>query len=90
MPQMRSAFKRLRQNKKKHMVNKGTITEIRTLTKKVRALISEKNAEAGVKALRQLESKLGKAVKTNTMKKNSVSRKISRLRKQLDQTKTAK
>ena len=90
MPQIRSAFKRLRQDKKKHIVNKGTISEIRTLTKKVRVLISEKNTETGEKTLRQLESKLDRAVKTNTMKQNSASRKIARLKKQLDQTKTAK
>jgi len=90
MPQIRSAFKRLRQDRKKDLVNKGTLSEIRTLIKKVRTLIAEKNAEEGKKALIPLESKLDKAVKSHTMKKNSASRKISRLRKQLDQIKTAK
>jgi len=85
MPQKRSAYKRLRQDKKKHTANKGTISEIRTLTKKVRTLIVEKSREAGEKAVRQLESRLGKAVKSNAFKKNSAARKISRLRKQLDQ-----
>jgi len=87
MPQIKSAFKRLRQDKKKHLANKSKISEIRTLTKKVRTLISGKNRAEAEKTVKKLESKLGRAVKTNTMKKNTVSRKISRLKKQIDQIK---
>jgi len=87
MPQIRSAFKRLRQDKKKHIANKSMVSEIRTLTKKVRTLITEKDLKTGEQALRRLESKLDRAVKSNKMKKNTSSRKISRLRKQLSQIK---
>ena len=87
MPQIRSAFKRLRQDKKKHIANKSMVSEIRTLTKKVRTLIAEKDLKTGEQALRRLESKLDRAVKSNKMKKNTSSRKISRLRKQLSQIK---
>jgi len=85
MPQKKSAFKRLRQDKKKHLKNKAKISEIRTLTKKVRTLLSEKNAKEAETAIRSLESKLIRGIKTGIMKKNTASRKISRLRKQLDQ-----
>lgn len=84
MPQKKSAYKRLRQDKKKHLSNKSKISEIRTLTKKVRTLIGSKDKKEAEVALRELESRMDKAAKTNTMRENTVSRRISRLRKQLD------
>ncbi len=85
MPQIKSAYKRLRQDKKKHLRNKAKISELRTLAKSVRILISENKKDDAEKAVRQYESRLFKAVKTNLIKKNNASRRISRLRKQLDQ-----
>jgi len=79
MPQKKSAMKRLKQDKKKHSRNKTKISEIRTLTKKVISLIAEKDKNKASLAMRNLESKLRKASKTNTVKKNTVSRKVSRL-----------
>ena len=84
MPQKKSAYKRLRQDKKKHLRNKSRISEIRTLDKKAKTLIAAANKEEAQTVLRQLESRMDRAVKTNTMKKNTVSRKISRLRAHLD------
>jgi len=84
MPQKKSAYKRLRQDKKKHLHNKSRISEVRTLDKKARTLIASQNKDEAEGVLRKLESKMDKAVKIKTMKKNTVSRKISRLRKKLD------
>ena len=84
MPQKKSAYKRLRQDNKKHLRNKSKISEIRTLTKKVRTLISSQNKKEAEVTLKELESRMDKAAKTNTIKKNTVSRSVSRLRKQLD------
>ena len=84
MPQKKSAFKRLRQDEKKHSANKSRISEMRTMAKNVRALISQQNKEEAELSLRKFESKLNKAVKTNTVKKNTASRRISRLRKHID------
>ena len=82
MPIKKSAFKRLRQDKKKHIKNKAVKTELRTLVKKSRALINDKKLEEADKLLKTLESKLSKAAKSNVIKKNNASRRVSRLRKQ--------
>ena len=84
MPQIRSAFKSLRQNRKRYLRNKTVVSEIRTLKKKVRTFIAAKDVAQGKTALVELESKLRKGVKTHTIKANAASRYISRLRKQLD------
>lgn len=86
MPNKKAAFKSLRQDKKKHALNKATISELRTLAKKVRLAIDSKKTEDAETALRKLESKLDKAAKSNTIKKNAASRKISRLRSQISKT----
>lgn len=82
MPNKKSAYKRLRQDEKKSTLNHSKKAELRTLTKKVRALINSDATEDAEKLLNQLESKLDKAVKTNVIKKGNASRRISRLRKQ--------
>jgi len=84
MAQKKSAFKRLRQDKKKHLRNKSKISEIKTLSKKVRTLISSQNAPEGKEVLRKLESKLDKAVKTKTVKAKAAARKVSRLQRHLN------
>jgi small subunit ribosomal protein S20 len=83
MPQIKSAFKRLRQDKKKHIRNKSRISEVRTLKKKVHTLIAANDKKEAEQALKTLESRLGKAVKTNTVRANTASRYISRLRRQV-------
>ena len=81
MPIKKFAFKRLRQDKKKHVRNKSAVSEIRTLAKRARTLIAEKKREEADAALKKLESKLDKATQNNIVKKNSAARSISRLRK---------
>ncbi|MFQ5952582.1 MAG: 30S ribosomal protein S20 [Candidatus Omnitrophota bacterium] len=82
MPIKRSGFKRLRQDKKKHVKNKSIISEIRTMKKKARTLIAAKNREEADAVLKKLESKMDRAAKNNIIKKNNASRNISRLRQQ--------
>ncbi|MFH1846611.1 MAG: 30S ribosomal protein S20 [Candidatus Omnitrophota bacterium] len=83
MPNIKSAIKSLRQDKKKHERNKTVASELRTATKKTCLLISDKKKPEAEIALRALESKLDKAAKRNIIKKGNVSRRISRLRSQL-------
>lgn len=82
MANKKAAIKSLRQDKKKHDRNKAAASELRTITKKVRTLIAEKKREEADTVLRKLESKLDRAYKSDRMKKNTVARKISRLRSQ--------
>lgn len=82
MPNKKAAIKSLRQDKKKHERNKAVMTELRTLSKIARKLIQEAKKDDAAVALKKLESKLDRAAKTNSIKKNNASRRISRLRKQ--------
>ncbi len=82
MPIKKSGFKRLKQDKKKHTQNKAAISELRTMIKKARVLIAAQNRDEADTTLKKLESKLDKAAKSNTIRDNNASRRISRLRKQ--------
>lgn len=90
MPQIRAAYKSIRKDKKRNLRNKIKMSELRTLLKKVRALISAKNVKEAEPAMRTLESKLCKAAKTNTIKKGAAARTVSRLKQQLHQIQTVK
>jgi small subunit ribosomal protein S20 len=80
MPIKKQAFKALRQSKKRHEKNKGVITEIKTLVKKASQLISGKKHSEADAALKELESKMYRAAKSNVIKKETASRKVSRMR----------
>ena len=82
MPNKKAGFKSLRQDKKKHDRNKTIVSELKTITKKARLAISEKNATEADKVLKLLEAKLDKAAKKNIIKKNNAARKVSNLRSQ--------
>lgn len=79
MPIKKSAFKELRKAKKRHLRNVRIISELKTLDKKLSALINEKNIEQAKKILHQLISKLDKAAAKEIIHKNKASRKKSRL-----------
>jgi len=82
MPNTRSAIKTLRQDKKKHERNQAAKAELRTITKTARKLIEENNKIGADEALKKLESKLYRAAKSNIIRKENASRRISRLRSQ--------
>ncbi len=82
MPNKKAAIKSLRQGKKRQEHNKTILSEIRTLVKNAKTLITAKDREEADKALKKLESKLSKAAKTDVIKKKNASRRISRLRSQ--------
>jgi len=82
MPNKKAAIKSLRQDKKKNLRNKAVMSELRTLTKNTRTVLAKNNREEADVLLKKLESKLTKAAKSNVIKKNNASRRISRLRTQ--------
>ena len=83
MPIKRSAYKELRKAKKRHFKNISTKSDLRTSIKNFEKLLKEKKADEAKKALSSLISKLGKATSKGILKKNTASRKISRLMKKL-------
>lgn len=80
MPIKKTAFKALRQSKRKHEKNKSAATELRTLAKQANRLIEEKKKQDADVLLKKLESKLARAAKSNLIKKETASRRISRMR----------
>ena len=83
MPIKRSAYKELRKAKLRHFKNTSTVTEMKTLVKKFQKLIETKKADEAKKAINSLISKIDSAASKGIIKRNTASRKISRLMKKL-------
>ncbi len=90
MPNKKSAIKRVRQNEKRRIRNKAKRSTMRTSIKKVREAIDTNNVEALPGLLRDAQSKLDKAAKTNLIKKGNASRRVSRLVKAKARAEAAK
>ena len=66
---------------RRQAINSKTLTEVRSLEKKLRKAIAAKSKDDSKAAFIQFASKVGKAAKTGRMKKETASRKVSRLSK---------
>jgi small subunit ribosomal protein S20 len=78
MPQHKSAEKRVRQNAKRAIRNKASISKMRTLIKKVR---SSKTKAEGLTALKAVGKFLDRVASKGVIKKNMASNQKSRLAK---------
>lgn len=87
MPIKRSAYKEIRKAKLKHFKNISTRTELRTLAKKFEKLVADKKSDDAKKAIATLVSKIDRAASKGIIKRNTASRKISRLMKKLSRSK---
>tara|TARA_B100000524_G_C23441710_1_gene295495 strand:- start:25 stop:291 length:267 start_codon:yes stop_codon:yes gene_type:complete len=83
MANLKSAKKRILQNKKKAEINKFRRSRIRSGIKSLTNLITEKKKEDSRKGFLHLESELSKAVSKGLYKQNTASRIISRLSQKL-------
>lgn len=81
MPIKKSAKKALRQNIARRARNAKTKNTVRVLAKKLRSLITDKKTEEAKKTLILAVKAIDKAVKTNVLKRNTASRKKSKLAK---------
>ena len=79
MPITTSAKKALRQSKKRGARNKQVRVKVRDVIKEVRTLISQKKIEEARLLLPKLYKTLDKATKVGILKKNTASRKKSRI-----------
>jgi len=77
----KAAKKALRQSKRRRARNLQQIKKLRNVLKEVSSLISEKKIEEAKKIMPQTYKALDKAAKTGLIKKNTSSRKKSRLTK---------
>lgn len=85
MPIKQAGFKSVRQSKKRRLRNLGLTSDLKTKIKKFEALITEKNKEKAKSTFSELVSKIDKARSKGILRKNTASRKKSRLAKKLAQ-----
>jgi small subunit ribosomal protein S20 len=83
MAQHKSAEKRIRQTKRRTEVNRTRTSRMRSAVKAAEAAVAGGDKTAALKALRASEPEMMKAAKRGLIKKNTVSRKISRLAKRI-------
>ena len=83
MPIKRSAYKEIRKSKLRHFKNTSTKSELKTLVKSFEKLIHDKKIEEAKKTIASIVSKIDRATSKGVIKRNTASRKISRLMKKL-------
>ena len=81
MPIIKSAKKALRQNKRRRARNIKRKDAVKDLVKKAKSLIAQKKNAEAKKLLPAIYKALDKAAKTGVIKKNTASRRKSRLAK---------
>lgn len=84
MPITKSAKKALRQSQKRRVHNVQKRKTIKELVKKIKQLVAEKKNSEAKALLPQIYKLLDKAAKTNLIKKNTSSRKKSRITKMIN------
>jgi small subunit ribosomal protein S20 len=89
MANIKSQVKRNRTNAKGHDRNKAVKSQLRTVTKKVYAAVSEGDAEVALTTQREAARALDKAASKGVLHKRTVARKKSRLAKAANKTKTS-
>ncbi|MDD4879719.1 MAG: 30S ribosomal protein S20 [Candidatus Omnitrophica bacterium] len=79
MPNLQSAFKRIRQDKKRRERNQKVETELKSLAKRFMMALAAKKADEAKKLGATLVSKLDKARSKGMLHRNTVSRKRARI-----------
>jgi len=75
----KSTIRRARQADRRHEQNRATMNAVKTLIKKVQAAVADKKTGDAKALLREAASAIGKAASKGAMKRNTASRRISRL-----------
>jgi len=79
MASHKSAEKRIRQIAKRTAINRARMSRVRTFVNKVEAAIASGDKEAARSAFRLAQPELHRAITKGVLRKNTVSRKLSRL-----------
>lgn len=79
MANIKSSAKRAGTNEKRNARNVARRSDLKTATKKVMAALADNNVAQAKELLRAAESKIARACGKGVLKKNTASRKISRL-----------
>lgn len=83
MANHKSAAKRNRQTIKRTALNRAKKSRVKTSIKRLRTAIQEKNKDLAQKQLVEVQTLLSKLAKTSAIKKQTASRKTSRLASQV-------
>jgi small subunit ribosomal protein S20 len=75
----KSTIKRARQAEKRHLRNKAVLSSVKGAVKKVLTAVDEKKPKEARALLREATSALSQAVTKGALKRNTASRRISRL-----------
>ena len=84
MPNTKSAIQRVRRVNKQTSVNRIRKSKYKSIIKEISLLISAKKKKEAVKLLPKFNSQLMKIAKVGVIKKQTASRKISRLTKKIN------
>ena len=79
MADHKSAKKRIRRNSKFELINKIRKNRVRTFIKKVETALDNNDKNAANEALKTAQPEMHRAVSKKIFKKNTISRKLSRL-----------
>jgi small subunit ribosomal protein S20 len=86
MPNHKSAEKRVRQNEKRRVVNRGHRSKVRTYIKKLRTALDSGKSEDVQNVLPEVISVIDKSVQKGVMHKNAAARYKSRFTVRANQT----
>ena len=84
MPNTKSAIQRVRKVNKQTSVNKIRKNKYKSIIKEISLLIAARKKKDAIKLLPKFNSQLMKIAKVGVIKKQTVSRKISRLTKKIN------
>ena len=85
MPNTKSAIRRARRVEIQTQVNRVRRSKYRVAIKQMHQMVSKKKKKEAIDFLPKFHSQLMKIAKTGVIKKKTVSRKISRLTKKINQ-----
>ena len=86
----KSTIKRARQAEKRNQRNRTVLSSIKSVMRKVVDAVEEKNADEATSSLREATSALHKAVTKGVIKRNTASRRISRLAAKVNEVRAAR
>lgn len=75
----KSTIRRAHQAERRHERNRATMNAVKTVVKKVQSALAEKKVEDAKTSLREAVAAIGKAVSKGALKRNTASRRVSRL-----------
>ena len=84
MPNTKSAIRRVRKVNKQTFVNKIRKSKYKSIIKEISLLITTKKKKEAIKLLPKFNSQLMKIAKVGVIKRQTASRKISRLTKKIN------